>query len=91
MNQDFSSLIRKFRAHFINNPEKLYSVRFFEKKYQIKYARAYSILERLRTQGHVRRFYLSAWQSCFAWGVPHPIFSLYVLQDTNISRRNRIS
>jgi adenine-specific DNA methylase len=80
--KEFKSYLRKIKIHFYNNPEKLYSVKYFSKKYEIKYARAFAMLERLRRQGFVLRFYLSANQTLRAWGVPHPIFSLYVLNRT---------
>lgn len=72
-------ILNMMKKHFINNPDKLFSVKYFIRKYDISYIQALYRLNLLYREGLVLKFYLSAWQSCRAWGVPHPIFSLFVL------------
>lgn len=77
--KDKNNIIQKIRAHFLNNPFKLYSIVYFSKKWDRKYKTVYCYLEKLHREGFVLKFYFSANQGLFAWGIPKPIFAVYVL------------
>lgn len=79
MKRENHKLIRRLKIHFKNNPDKLYSIKYFSKKYNISYDKSKYWLEQLKKQRFLLKFYFSANQSFFAWGIPHPIFSVYVL------------
>jgi hypothetical protein len=70
---------RMMKNHFINNPEKCYSIKYFANKYGISYGQAKKWLNALARQGFLIKGYFSANQGLFAWGVPHPIFSVFLL------------
>jgi len=79
MKSENHMLVKKLRTHFNNNPSRLYSIKYFVKKYGIPYRKARYWLDFLESKRYILKFYFSANQSFFAWGIPHPIFSVYVL------------
>jgi len=79
MNHNNIKIINKLKIHFKNNPKKLYSVKYFSKKWNITEPKIYNYLEKIRKEGFLFKFYFSANQSLFAWGIPKPIFAVYVL------------
>jgi len=79
MNKEKNHTIQKIRTHFAKNPQKLYSVVYFSKKFDRKYKTVYCYLEKMVREGYVLKFYFSANQGMFAWGIPKPIFAVYVL------------
>lgn len=70
----------KMKRHFRDNPTKLYSAVYFSKKWNLKYITVRSELEKLVKSRYLRKYYFSANQGLFAWGVPKPIFAVYVLK-----------
>jgi hypothetical protein len=79
MRQKKNHIIEKIKMHFSRNPQKLYSIVYFSKKWQRKYNTVYCYLEKMVREGYVLKFYFSANQGMFAWGIPKPIFAVYVL------------
>jgi len=85
MKQEKNHIIKKIKSHFANNPQKLYSIKYFANKWQRKYKTVYCYLEKMVREGYVLKFYFSANQGMFAWGIPKPIFAVYVL-NPNLSK-----
>lgn len=79
------NIIKKLKIHFSKNPQKLYSVVYFSNKWKRNYWSIRNYLEFLVRCGYVLKFYFSANQGMFAWGVPKPIFAVYVL-NPNLSK-----
>lgn len=79
MKQENHKLLKRMRTHFKNNPQKLYSRKYFVKKWNLNYRNVRYNLEKLRKKKFLLKFYFSANQGLFAWGVPRPIFAVFVL------------
>jgi len=69
----------KLKRHFKDNPVKLYSTIYFSKMWNLKYETVRYELEKLVKSKFLRKYYFSANQGLFAWGVPKPMFAVYVL------------
>lgn len=69
------------KRHFKDNPNKLYSTNYFSKRWNLKYITVRYELEKLFKSNYLRKYYFSANQGLFAWGVPKPMFAVYVLKS----------
>lgn len=73
--------ISMMKRHFKDNPKKLYSVVYFSKKWNLNYETVRYQLEKMVKDRYLNKYYFSANQGLFAWGVPKPMFAVYVLRS----------